>query len=135
VPAIFAMSSSRKSAVRFIRHFAHLAGVDEQNLARPVAKLVVTTIARDDPHAHWYLRCVEELARQRDHAVDEATVLRLNQILSNFPFAALIRGHRTIRHDERGDAGWREMEDEVLNPGVVRVPRWRDAVAPALVVA
>jgi len=67
-------------AVRAVDQAAHLAGVDEQHLAAPVARphpgpllsrgeRRVLFVACEEPEAGGDLRRVEELTRQRDHAV------------------------------------------------------------------
>ena len=72
------------------------------------------------------MRRVEELARQGDH---------LDDVLAGFAFAGLVRGHGAVGEDEAGDAGGREVVDDVLDPGEVGVAGGRHAVFPALVVA
>ena len=59
-------------AVHAIHHRAHLARVDEERLAAPVAEAAVLLVAREEPQTDGNLRRVEELARQRHHAVNQS---------------------------------------------------------------
>ena len=97
-----------------------------------VAELAVLAVAREKPQAGRDLRRVEELARQRDHAVHE---VGLDQVLADFAFAGLVRRHRAVGEHEAGDARGREVMDDVLHPGEVGVAGGRHAVLPALVLA
>ena len=70
-----------------------------------------------------YLRAVEELARQRQHAVHE---VGLGDGLANLALAGLVGGHAAIGKDEAGHAVGREVVDEMLHPSEVGVARrWR----------
>ncbi|SMF63989.1 hypothetical protein SAMN06265365_12386 [Tistlia consotensis] len=115
-----------------VDHEAHLASVDEQYLAAPVAELVVLAVAGEEPEAGGDLRRVEQLPRQGDHAVDHAF---LDQLLADFAFTRLVRRHRAVGQHEARDARGREVMHDVLHPGVVGVARWRVAIPPALVAA
>jgi hypothetical protein len=97
-----------------------------------VAEPAVLLVAREEPQADRDLRRVEELARQRDHAVHE---VGLDDGLADLALAGLVGRHRAVGQHEAGDAGRREVVDEVLHPGEVGVARRRRAVLPALVVA
>ena len=61
---------------------------------------------------------IEQLARQGDHAINEA---RFDQRLSDIAFAGLIRGHRSIGQHEAGNPFRRQVMDHVLHPGKVRI--------------
>ena len=119
-------------AVGAVHHAAELAGVDEEHLAAAVAELAVLPVAREEPEAGRDLRRVEELARQRDHAVHE---VGLDQVLADLALAGLVRRHRAVGEHEAGHARGRQVVDDVLHPGEVGVARRRHAVLPALVVA
>src|SRR5262245_20982679 len=71
-------------AMRAIHHAAEFAGVDEEHVATAVAELAVLAVARKEPQARRDLRRVEELARQRDHAVHE---VGLDQALADLALA------------------------------------------------
>src|SRR2546427_718066 len=58
-------------AVGAVHHAAELPGIDEEHVAAAVAELAVLPVTREEPQARRDLRRVEELARQRDHAVHE----------------------------------------------------------------
>ena len=126
-----AMSSVVSSRWRAVGHAAHRAGVDEQHLAAAVAEPAVVPVAGEEPEAGRDLGRVEELAGQRDHAVDQ---ILLDEPLADLALASLGRGHRAVREHEAGDAPRGEVVDEVLHPREVGVARRRHAVLPALVV-
>src|SRR5690606_17727257 len=71
-------------AARAVDHPAELAGVDEQDLSATVAELAVLAVAGQEPQARRDLRRVEELARQRHHAVHE---VGLDQVLTDLASA------------------------------------------------
>jgi hypothetical protein len=75
-------------AVGAVHHAAELAGVDKEHLASPLAELTVLPVACQEPEACWDLRRVEELPRERDHAVHQ---VGLDQVPADFPFAGLVR--------------------------------------------
>ena len=126
------MSSSVSSRCDAVDQRAELAGVDEQRLAAPVAeRRPFFLFAGEEPQADRDLRRVEELARQRHHAVHE---VGLDDGLADLALARLVRRHRAVGQHEAGEAGGREVVDEVLHPGEVGVARGRRAVDPALVV-
>ena len=77
-------------AVDAVDQRAQLAGVDEQRLAAPVAEPAVLLVAGEEPEADRNLRRVEELARQRDHAVDQ---VGLDDRLADVALARLVRRH------------------------------------------
>jgi hypothetical protein len=118
-------------ALGAVDHPPELASVDEQHLAAPVTESVVLLVAGQEPEADRDLRRVEELAGEGDHAVHE---VGLDDGLPDLALAGLVRGHRTVGEDEAGLAGRRQVVDEVLHPGEVRVARGRRAVLPADVV-
>ena len=107
-------------AVGAVDHAAELAGVDEEHLAAAVAELAVLLVAREEPEAGGDLRRVEELARQRDHAVHE---IGLDDVLADLALAGLVRRHRAVGEHEAGDARGREVMNDVLHPGEVGVAR------------
>ena len=80
------------------------------------------------PEADGYLRAVEELAGEGDHAVHE---VGLDEGAADVAFAGLVRRHAAIGEDEAGHALRREVVDEVLHPGEVGVALGRDAELPA----
>src|SRR5690242_15692569 len=57
--------------VRAVHHLAHLARVNEQNLAAAIAELVIASVASQNPYADRYLGCVKKLPRQRNHTIHE----------------------------------------------------------------
>src|SRR5665647_1668083 len=118
-------------AVGPVDHRPELASVDEEDLAAAVTEAVVAAAAREEPQAHRYLGRVEELSRQRNHAVHQA---RLDQVLADLTLTRLAGRHRTVREHEARHARRRQVVNDVLHPGEVGVPRGRDAVLPALVV-
>ncbi len=89
-----------------------------------------TLVAAQKPQTRGDLGRVEELARQRDHAVDE---VGLDQAFADLALAGLVRRHRAVGEHEAGDARRREVVDDVLYPGEVGVAGGRCAVLPALV--
>src|SRR5450756_949016 len=118
-------------AVRAIHQRAHLAGIDEEGLAAAITEAAVASVGGEEPEADRDLGRVEELARQRDHAVDQ---VRLDDRAADLALTRLVRRHRPIGEHEAGDPGRRQVADEVLNPGEVRIAGGRGAVDPALVV-
>ena len=75
-------------AVGAVDHAAELARVDEQQLPAPVAQRAVAAGAGQEPQAGRDLRRVEQLPRQRHHAVDQ---VGLEQVPANGAFAGLVR--------------------------------------------
>ena len=131
MPAIFAMSASVSS--RWTRSISvpSLRASMKSVSPRRSRKRAVVLVAREEPEADGDLRGVEELAGQGDHAVHE---VGLDDGLADLAFAGLVGGHAAVGEDEAGEAGGREVVDEVLHPGEVGVARGRDAVLPAHVV-
>src|SRR5437762_2979745 len=74
----------REFTVGAVHHAAELAGVYEEYVAAAVAEAAVLLVARQEPQACRDLRRVEELARQRDHAVYQ---VGLNEVLADLAFA------------------------------------------------
>ena len=109
-------------AMRAVDHPAHLTGVDEEHFAVPVA--------RKEPQARGDLGRVEELARQRHHAVHQ---IGLDQTLANCAFAGLARCHRAVGEHKAGHAARRQMMDDMLHPGKVGVSLGWSSVLPSLV--
>jgi hypothetical protein len=97
-----------------------------------VAEFAVLLVARQEPQARWDLRRVEELARQRHHAVRE---VGFDQALANLTLARLVRRHGAVGEHEIRHTRGRQVVDNVLYPGEVGVAHRRHAVLPALVVA
>lgn len=60
-----------------------------------------------------------------------ARVLSCGTDLADVAFAGLVRRHRPVGHNEAGDTVGGQMVDEVLDPCIVGVSGWRDAVFPA----
>src|SRR5262249_20582568 len=77
-------------AVHAVNHRSHLACVNEERMAAPVAKTAISLIASKKPQTNWDLRRIEELARQCHHAVDQ---IGLDDSLANLTFTRLIRRH------------------------------------------
>ena len=100
-------------------------------LAGPVAEAAAAALAGEEPQAGRDLGRVEELARQRHHAVHQA---RLDQAFPDLALARLARRHRAVGEHEAGHAPRRQVMDDVLHPGEVGVALGRRTVAPALVV-
>src|SRR5690606_5680357 len=120
-----------------VHHHAHLAGVDEQHLPAAVAQLgflyqAVVASFGQNPEAGGDLGGVEELARQRHHAVHH---VGLDHGLADFAFAALLRAHGAVgQHHARGAVGG-EVVVDVLDPRIVGVAHGRYAELPAHVFA
>ena len=74
----------RKLAMGPVDHAAELASVDEQHLTATVPERTAVTIAGEEPEAGGDLRRVEQLPRQRHHAVDQ---IGLDQVLADFSLA------------------------------------------------
>ena len=111
-------------AVGAIDHMAEIAGVDEQDFAALAS-------ARKEPQADGDLRAVEQLPRQGDHALDQ---IRFDQLLADRHFGGGAGGHGAVGEHESRHAAGREMVNDVLHPGEVRVAARRRAEAPARVV-
>ena len=88
-------------------------------------------VSRQEPETGGNLSGVEELARQRYHAVHQ---IRFEQAFADISLARLVRRHRAVGKDEASCAFGREVMDDVLHPGEVGVALGRDTVLPALVV-
>ena len=117
-----------------VGHAAQLARVYEQDLAATVSEFVSRSTAPvfgEEPEAGGYLRRVEELSGQRDHAVHQVS---FDQALADFALAGLAGGHGAVGEDESGHSAGREVVDYVLNPGEVGVSGGRDAISPTPVV-
>ena len=85
-----------------------------------------------NPEADRDLRRVEELAGQRDHAIDE---VGLDDRFADLAFAGLVRRHRAVGEHKTGGAGRGQVMDEMLHPGEIGVAgRW-GAEDPALIAA
>lgn len=119
-------------AVGAVHHAAHLPCINKKHFPAAVAELAVLAVAREEPQARGDLGAVEELAGQGDHAVHD---VGLDQVLADFAFAGLVRGHGAVGEHETGHARGREVVDDVLHPGEVGVAGGRHAVFPAFVVA
>lgn len=119
-------------AVRAVNQHAQLARVIEERVAAAVAELAVLLVPRQKPEARRNLRVVEKLRRQRDHAVHQ---IGLDDEPAYLPFPARVRRHRAVGEDDARHAARREVVNDVLQLGEVRVTRRRHAVSPAHVVA
>src|SRR5690625_4587303 len=114
---------------------AHVAGVDEQHFAAPVAQglfaaLAVRLVAGQEPQAGGDLGGVEQLAGQGHHAVHG---VGLDHSFADLAFAALVGAHGAVGQYHPGSAEGREVPVDVLQPGVVGVAyRWH-AELPARV--
>jgi hypothetical protein len=95
------------------------------------SRVAVVLVFGEEPQADGDLRAVEELAGQRDHAVDE---VGLDDGAADLALAGLVGGHAAVGEHEAGHAGGREVVDEVLHPGEVGVALGRHAELPAHVV-
>ena len=91
-------------AVGPVHHAPHLARIDEEDLAAAVTEAPVLFVPCQEPQAGGDLRRVEELPRQRHHAVHE---IRLYDVLADFTLARLVGGHRAVGQDEACYAGRR----------------------------
>ena len=125
-------------AVSAVDHTAQFARVDEEHFAAPVTPGWQTQLAagrvavsRQEPETGWDLSGIEELARQRHHAVHQ---IRFDQALADISLARLVRRHRAVGKNKAGCAFGREVMDDVLHPSEVGVALGWDAVLPALVV-
>src|SRR5690606_24820408 len=104
-----------------------LARVDEQGLTGTVTPTVLEVptalVASQKPKACRNAGGQEQLRRQRHDAIDE---IGLNDALADLSLASRLRRQRAVRHNEAGHAAsvpvWRrEMVDEVLDPGIIRI--------------
>src|SRR5713101_2669472 len=77
----------RQLAVGTIHHTAHLARVEEEHVAAAVTEFAVLLVARQKPEARRNLRRVEELTRQRHHAVHD---VGFNHALADLTLARLV---------------------------------------------
>src|SRR4030095_16977484 len=91
-----------KLAMGTVNKLPELASINEQNFAAAVAEAMIFLIAGEKPQAGRNLRRIEELAGEGDHAVDE---IGFDDVLADFAFAGLVRGHRAVGEYEAGDAG------------------------------
>ena len=110
-----------------VHHRAELAGVDEKRFTPPVPESSVLLVTREEPQAHRDLGGVEELTRQRDHAVDE---IRVDDVLADLLFARLVGGYGAVGEHEAGKPGGGQVVEEMMHPGVVGIPRGWGAVDP-----
>jgi len=74
-------------AVHPVDELAHLPGVDEEGLPAPVPEPPVLPVPGDEPEAGRDLGGVEELPRERNHAVHE---VGLDDPAPDIPLAGLI---------------------------------------------
>ena len=127
-------------AMHAVDQRAELAGVDEECFAAAVAcgwlsvaagfrrlTAYATFAACQEPQADGNLRAVKELAGQRDHAVDQIGV---DDRFADLSFARLIAAHAAVGQYEARETARRQVVDEVLHPGEVRVPLGGQAVLP-----
>ena len=126
----------REVAQYAVFHVAHLAGVDEQEFAAPVALLLVQCetvllVAGQEPDAGGNLGVGEQLAGQRHHAFH---IVVLDQPLADFAFVVGVGAHGAVGQQQRHAAGGREVPEHVLQPGEVGVALRRRAGNPARVV-
>ncbi len=132
MPAILAISSSVSSrCTRSISVPILRASMNSVSPRRSRKRPLRSLVAREKPQADRNLRRVEELARQRHHAVHE---IGLDDGFANLALARLVGRHRAVGEHEAREPGGRQVIDEVLHPGEVGVARGRHAVDPALVV-
>ena len=73
-------------AVDAVHQSSHLARINEQGFATPVAETPILLVPCEEPEADRNLRRVKELTGQRHHAVHQ---IRLNHVLADFTFAGL----------------------------------------------
>ena len=76
-----------------VHHPTQLAGVDEQDLAPPLAVSAASAVPGQEPEADGYLRGVEELTGQGHHAVHQ---VGLDKVLSDLALARLVRRHGAV---------------------------------------
>ena len=89
-----------------------------QHLAATVPERAAVTIAGEEPEAGGDLGRVEQLPRQRHHAVDQ---IGLDQVLADFSLAGLVGGHGAVGEHEAGSPIGRQVVDDVLHPGEIGV--------------
>src|SRR5438093_8213188 len=106
--------------------------INEERFSATVFETDVAFVAAEEPEAYGDWRRVKELAGQRDHAVHE---VGFDDGFAYFAFAGLVGGHAAVGEDESRQARGREVMDEMLHPGVVRVAGGRYAEFPAGVFA
>ena len=123
-----AISSSVEHAVGAVPMRPSLRASMNSTLPRRSRNWPFVLVARDEPQAHGDLCRVEQLTRQRDHAVHE---VGLDELLADLALAGLLGRHRAVGEHEAGHARRREVVDDVLDPGEVGVARRRHAVLPA----
>jgi len=116
-----------KLATHAANQRAHAASVDEQGLAASVLRLGTV----EEPQARGYLRVVEQLRREGNHAVHQVS---LNNGAADRPFAAGVSGHGAIRQHKPGASVQGEVVDDVLHPGEVGVACGWDAITPAHII-
>ena len=106
-------------------HRAHLAGVDEEGLAR------LLFVFGDEPEGNRDLGGVEQLGRQGDDAVHQVSV---HDVFADIALAARLRGEGAIGQHNTHPAAGGQVVDHVLDPGKVGVAGRRHSVLPADVV-
>src|SRR5262249_38735103 len=105
---------------------------DEERLARAGPPAVSRILVRDEPERDRDLRRIEEPIGKRDDALDE---IGLDDRPADLALAALARAERSVCEDEARRARRREMGDDVLYPGEVRVAPGREAEREAAIAA
>src|SRR4051812_10757088 len=110
-----------------------LTRIDKQDLAAPVPQpLVLSDAVRlipcQKPQADGDLGRIEKLSWQCDYAVDHIARDHPSPYLA---LAALGRRHRPVGEDDAGDAGRREVVENMLKPGEIGIAGRRGAVLPA----
>lgn len=123
----------REIAQHAVFHVAHLAGVDEQEFAAPVALLFVQReavlfVAGQKPDAGRNLGIGEQLAGQRDHAFH---VVVFDQPLADFALKVGVAAHRAVGQQQRHAAGRGQVVEHVLQSGEVGVALRRRTGDPA----
>ena len=118
-----------------VLHVAKLAGVDEQELAAPVALLLVqgqavAIVAGEQPDAGRDLGIGEQLAGQGHHAFH---IVVLDQLLADFAFVVGVGAHGAIGQQQGHAAGRGQVVEHVLQPGEVGVALGWGAGDPARV--
>src|SRR6266702_1164446 len=111
-----------------IDHVAHLVCIYEKDLPMTNTEFAVCPISGEEPETGGNLRAIEKVWRQCNHAVHQVS---LDNLLTDFSLARLIRRHRSIGQDEPGGACGREVIDDVLYPGKVGIADRGTAIFPA----
>lgn len=114
----------RKIPVFTVYHMPHFTSINKHRFA------FLFFIFSDEPQSYWDSHTIEKLRRHGNNALDQ---IILNDILSDFTFTTGLSRKSPISKDEPNFPVFCQMEDHMLNPGIVGVACWWLSIVPPLI--